>query len=188
MYFSRLARDWEPPIQFCSLNRRDLLPFSYSCNGDRAAPKPRVGAALARSHHPGLLMHTPPAPPPLSPPEAALPVFGGDIRHDVLVEELQDQRDAVGEHQMLGHVLKLRKRSETGQCQLEQPGPSSWNGNPFPAESKAVSVVWSRPPSPRRTLLYKLCTVLHSSSHQLKTSFPQSGHTNLLGIAAPNAI
>lgn len=30
-------------------------------------------------------------------------VFGSDIGHDVLVEELQDQRDAVGKHQMLGH-------------------------------------------------------------------------------------
>lgn len=56
-----------------------------------------------------------PAPSSLSSPEAAVPVFGSDIRHDVLVEELQDQRDAVGKHQMLGHVLKLRKRSEMGQ-------------------------------------------------------------------------
>lgn len=51
----------------------------------------------------------------LSSPEVVVPVFGSDIRHDVLVEELQDQRDAVGKHQMLGHVLKLRKRSEMGQ-------------------------------------------------------------------------
>lgn len=50
----------------------------------------------------------------------AVPVLGCDIGHDVLVEELQDQRDAVGKHQMLGHVLKLGERSETGQRQREQ--------------------------------------------------------------------
>lgn len=39
----------------------------------------------------------------------SLPVFGTDIRHDVLVEELEDERDAVGKHQMLGDDLKLEK-------------------------------------------------------------------------------
>lgn len=42
-----------------------------------------------------------------SPP---LPVLGSDVGHDVLVEELQDERDAVGEDQVLGHVLKLGKK------------------------------------------------------------------------------
>lgn len=41
-----------------------------------------------------------PYPPPL-------PVLGSDVGHDVLVEKLQDQGDAVGKDQMLGHVLKL---------------------------------------------------------------------------------
>lgn len=36
-----------------------------------------------------------------------LPVLGSDVGHDVLIEELQDQRDAVGKYQVLGHVLKL---------------------------------------------------------------------------------
>jgi len=49
----------------------------------------------------------------------AVPVFGSDIGHDVLVEELQDQRDAVGKHQMLGHILKLGERSEMGQHQQD---------------------------------------------------------------------
>lgn len=45
-----------------------------------------------------------------------LPVLGSDVGHDVLVEELQDEWDAVGEDQMLGHVLKLgRKADELGQ-------------------------------------------------------------------------
>lgn len=36
-----------------------------------------------------------------------LPVFSRDVGHDVLVEELQDEGDAVGEHQVLSHVLEL---------------------------------------------------------------------------------
>lgn len=36
-----------------------------------------------------------------------LPIFGRDVGHDVLVEELEDKGDAVGEHQVLGHVLEL---------------------------------------------------------------------------------
>lgn len=40
----------------------------------------------------------------------AVPVFGCNIRHDVLVEELQNEGDAVGKHQMLSHVLKLRDK------------------------------------------------------------------------------
>lgn len=39
------------------------------------------------------------------------PVFSSDVGHDVLVEELQDQRDAVGKHQMLRHVLKLQEKT-----------------------------------------------------------------------------
>ena len=34
-------------------------------------------------------------------------VLGADVRHDVLVEELENQRDAVGEYEVLGHELKL---------------------------------------------------------------------------------
>lgn len=37
----------------------------------------------------------------------SVPVFSCDIRHDVLVEELQNEGDAVGKDQMLSHVLKL---------------------------------------------------------------------------------
>lgn len=37
----------------------------------------------------------------------SVPVFGSDVGHDVLVEELQDERDAVGKDKVLGHVLKL---------------------------------------------------------------------------------
>lgn len=39
------------------------------------------------------------------------PVFSSDVGHDVLVEELQDQRDAVGKDQMLRHVLKLQEKT-----------------------------------------------------------------------------
>lgn len=79
-----------------------------------AQPSP---PALTQPHRVfGVLMHIPPcSTTSLSPPAVAVPVLGSDIRHDVLVEELQDQRDAVGKHQMLGHVLKLGERSETGQ-------------------------------------------------------------------------
>lgn len=42
-----------------------------------------------------------------------LPVFSTDVRHDVLVEELEDEWDAVGKYQMLGHVLKLGRTTET---------------------------------------------------------------------------
>lgn len=79
-----------------------------------AQPSP---SALTQPHRVfGGLMHIPPcSTTSLSPPAVAVPVLGSDIRHDVLVEELQDQRDAVGKHQMLGHVLKLGERSETGQ-------------------------------------------------------------------------
>ena len=37
------------------------------------------------------------------------PVFGTDVGHDVLVEELEDEWDAVGEHQVLGDDLELQK-------------------------------------------------------------------------------
>ena len=36
-----------------------------------------------------------------------VPILSCDVRHDVLVEELQDEWDAVGKHQVLSHVLKL---------------------------------------------------------------------------------
>lgn len=37
-----------------------------------------------------------------------LPVFGTDIGHDVLIEELEDEWDTVGEHQVLGDNLELQ--------------------------------------------------------------------------------
>lgn len=40
-----------------------------------------------------------------------VPIFSCDIRHDVLVEELENERDAVGKHQMLSHILKLWKQA-----------------------------------------------------------------------------
>lgn len=43
-------------------------------------------------------------------PASSVPVLSCDIRHDVLVEELQNEGDAVGKHQMLSHVLKLRDK------------------------------------------------------------------------------
>lgn len=36
-----------------------------------------------------------------------LPVLGTDIGHDVLIEELEDEWDTVGKHQVLGDNLKL---------------------------------------------------------------------------------
>ena len=39
--------------------------------------------------------------------ESTVPILGCDIRHDVLIEELQNEGDAVCKHQVLGHVLKL---------------------------------------------------------------------------------
>lgn len=43
----------------------------------------------------------------MNPDELKVPILSCDVRHDVLVEELQDERDAVGKHQVLSHVLKL---------------------------------------------------------------------------------
>lgn len=37
-----------------------------------------------------------------------LPVFGTDVGHDVLIEELEDEWDTVGKHQVLGDYLKLQ--------------------------------------------------------------------------------
>lgn len=39
-----------------------------------------------------------------------VPVFGTDVGHDVLVEELEDEWDTVGKHQVLGDNLKLQER------------------------------------------------------------------------------
>lgn len=36
-----------------------------------------------------------------------VPVLSCDVRHDVLVEKLQNERNTVGKHQVLSHVLKL---------------------------------------------------------------------------------
>lgn len=44
--------------------------------------------------------------------ERILPVFGTDIGHDVLVEELEDEWDTVGKHQVLGDNLKLQRIEE----------------------------------------------------------------------------
>lgn len=41
---------------------------------------------------------------------ATVPVFGTDVGHDVLVEELEDEWDTVGKHQVLGDNLKLQER------------------------------------------------------------------------------
>lgn len=39
-----------------------------------------------------------------------LPVFGTDVGHDVLIEELEDEWDTVGKHQVLGDDLELQER------------------------------------------------------------------------------
>lgn len=39
-----------------------------------------------------------------------VPILSSDVRHDVLVEELQNEGDAVGKHEVLSHVLKLLKQ------------------------------------------------------------------------------
>ena len=53
------------------------------------------------------------------------PVLGSDVGHDVLIEELEDQRDAVGKHQVLGHVFKLKPTQENKQpCSLWSRGKS----------------------------------------------------------------
>lgn len=44
-----------------------------------------------------------------------LPVLGADVGHYVLVEELEDERDAVGEHQVLRDDLKLLGGGQKGQ-------------------------------------------------------------------------
>lgn len=36
-----------------------------------------------------------------------VPILSRDVRHDVLVEELQNKGDAVGKYEVLSHVLKL---------------------------------------------------------------------------------
>lgn len=96
-------------------------PSSSSCQRDLLPPCISVVDRTPQSH-----VRSPqdirapqaqslPASPLLCPPAVAVPVFGSDVRHDVLVEEFQDQRDAVGKHQVLGHVLKLGRRRERGQ-------------------------------------------------------------------------
>lgn len=34
-------------------------------------------------------------------------IFGADVRHDILIEELENQWDTIGEHQVLRHELEL---------------------------------------------------------------------------------
>lgn len=54
-------------------------------------------------------------------PSPPSPVLGSDVGHDVLIEELEDERDAVGKHQVLGHVLKLRPKTRQA---AEQAAPA----------------------------------------------------------------
>lgn len=48
----------------------------------------------------------------LSWPWSLSPVLGSDVGHDILIEELQDQRNAVGKDQVLSHVFKLKPTEE----------------------------------------------------------------------------
>lgn len=45
-----------------------------------------------------------------------IPVFGTDVGHYVLIEELEDEWDTVGKHKVLGDNLKLqgKKRRQGG--------------------------------------------------------------------------
>ena len=45
-------------------------------------------------------------------------VLGGDVGQDVLVQKLQHQRDAVGEHQVLACELKLPSEKVNIGCWL----------------------------------------------------------------------
>ena len=51
-----------------------------------------------------------------------LPILGADVGQDILVKELEHQRDAVGKHQMLTGKLKLNTQMEhqmlTGKLKL----------------------------------------------------------------------
>lgn len=53
-----------------------------------------------------------------------LPVFGTDVGHDVLIEELEDEWDTVSKHQVLGDNLELRgkKRRQSGIICLHSGG------------------------------------------------------------------
>lgn len=55
-----------------------------------------------------------------------VPVFGTDIRHDVLVEELEDEWDTVGKHQVLGDNLELQGKKREA---LKKSSFLSWNQN-----------------------------------------------------------
>lgn len=44
--------------------------------------------------------------------QRVIPVFGTDVRQDVLVEELEDEWDAVSKHQVLRDNLKLKRERE----------------------------------------------------------------------------
>lgn len=99
------------------------------------APKPRPGRDCGGAKQAGTPCPQPAGtrvgsqPPPL-------PVLGSDVGHDVLVEELQDERDAVGKDQMLGHVLKLgRKAGVNGDPPWVLPIPKAPRGaaGPWPA-------------------------------------------------------
>lgn len=54
------------------------------------------------------------------------PVFGTDVGHDVLVEELEDEWDTVGKHQVLGDDFKLQRKEEVAEVRrVRQSGKSS---------------------------------------------------------------
>lgn len=102
---------------------------------------PMQGCAAMQSHNWACLHPSPgqggrkqaeppfPYPPPL-------PVLGSDVGHDVLVEKLQDEWDTVGKHQMLGHILKLRRKAKwAGECRpiLGAAHPRSLVARPWPS-------------------------------------------------------
>lgn len=65
-----------------------------------------------------------------------VPVFSRDVGHDVLVEELQDEGDAVGKHQVLSHVLKLMDRME------RRPGQRWTVRGPRPPGFSSAVLTW----------------------------------------------
>lgn len=52
-----------------------------------------------------------------------LRVLGRDVGVDVLIEELEDQRYAVGKHELLSHVLKLENMVDLEMLQQKQEYP-----------------------------------------------------------------
>lgn len=69
--------------------------------------------------------------PPLPDPWSLSPVLGSDVRHNVLIEEFQDQRDAVGKHQVLCHILKLQATGRNISMPVGPHPPSSRDKRPW---------------------------------------------------------